>query len=174
MAVIRTSAAKTFGAENLIFVPTIANINAPTVAEITGASSLDLTGYFYDDTGRPSQSTNRVTRKRRVYDTVQYEQIGITQMTGGEFMYAIDPQAAAASNGKKAYEKLAPGTTGYLVRRAAVNADTAVAIGQFVSVFPIEVGPQLDVNAGEGETAEAGIAQAFAITGPAAILKAVA
>lgn len=173
MAVIRTNPAKTFGAENFVFLTTVADIQAIKLSEATAGSSLDMTGYFYDDTGRPSQSTNRVQRKRRVSDTVQYEQIGVTTLQGGELMYAVDPQAAAASNGKKALEKLPEGTTGYLLRRQAVANGTAFAVGQFYDAWPIEVGPQMATNAGDGESAEAAITQTFAITGPSATIKAI-
>lgn len=171
MAVIRPGAAKTFGRTNFVFLTTALDIQAIKLSEATAAGSLDMTGYFFDDTGKPGQSTNRVTRKRRVYDTVTYEQIGVTQLTGGEFSYAVDPQAAALSNGKKALEKLPEGTTGILLRRANVPADTAFAVGQFYSAWPIEVGPQLEGDAGDGETSESSITQTFAITGPAALIK---
>lgn len=171
-APIRPASTKAFQREKWAFVPTIANTAAPTVLEVNAAGALDISCYLYDSTGRPSQSTNRVTTERRICDGAQYQQVGITTYEGGEMLYAYDPQAAAASNGKKAAEKMVAGTTGYLVRRLGVDVNTDFAASQFVDVFPVEFGPAMTTKVGDGETAEVGKTQSFAITGPPAFDKA--
>lgn len=163
---LRPTPASTYGKENWVFVPTIASGTlAPTVAEISGASALDITNILFADTGKPSQSTNRVTAERRLGDTVLAEFIGATTLTGGELHYQHDPQSAAASNGKKAYEKFtAAGTTGYLVQRQGTAKATAYAAGQFVNVYPAQIGPSFPSDAGDAESGEAGMVATFAIT----------
>lgn len=173
-APIRPASTKAFQREKWVFVPTIASITAPTVAEVTGASTLDVSCYLFDSTGRPAQNTNRVTLERRICDGAQYEQIGTTTYTGGDMMYAVDPQAAAASTGKKAWEKFPDGTTGFLVRRLGIDVNTDLAAGQFVDVFPVSFGPAMPTTVGDNDSAEVGISQAFAITAPPAFIKAVA
>ena len=174
-APINPGSTKTFGKEKWAYVVTIANTSAPSVGtEIGAASSLDISCFLYDDFDRPSKSTNTVSKKRRVCDTVVYQQIGTTTYGGGELTYSVDPQAAAGSNAKKAMEKLPAGTVGYLVRRLGLDVNTDFAAGQFVDVFPIEVGPQLPGNMGDGESAEAGISQTFVITAAPAFIKALA
>lgn len=173
-APIRPAATKTFQREKWVFVPTIASTSAPTVAEVNAAGALDLSCYLLADSGKPAQNTNRVTLARRLCDGAQYEQIGTTNYTGGDARYAVNPQAAANSDPKKAYEKLAEGTTGYLVRRLGVAVATDFAAGQFVDVFPVEFGPAMPMPSSEGEEQEAIIMQSFAVTGPPAFIKAIA
>lgn len=161
---IRPAGAKVFGKKNWIFVPAIADTTAPTVAEITGATALDVSCYFYNSTGAPDVNQNRVQAPQRVCDTQQFEQLGLAQWQGGDMRYAVDPQAASGSDGKKALEKFAEGTTGFLVKRTGVAVDTAVTAGQFVTVYPVALGTPVETEEGDGEAAEAAIKQAFAIT----------
>lgn len=161
---IRPSAALTYGRENWIFVPTIADPSAPTATEINSASGLDISRILFASTGQPDQSTNRVTAERRLADTTVSERIGDTSFTGGDMLYAFDPQAAAGADGKKLWELIPGGTEGYLVRRMGVSRATAVAAGQFVDVFPVEFGPSMPVKSGEGESSEAAAKCAFAVT----------
>ena len=161
---LRPAATKTFGRENWIFVPTIADKGAPTAVEVTAASALDITRIAFGTTGRPAQSTNRTTAERRLGDTQTYESIGTSTVTGGDLVYAFADQAAAGSDGKKLYEKIPAGTTGYLVERVGVSRDLAPAAGQFVNVYPVEFGPSFPARAGDGESAESAMTAAFAVT----------
>lgn len=171
-APIRPASAKAFKREKLLWVPTIADINAPKVTELTAASALDISCTLFDSFARPSQNTNAVTRERRVCDGEQYEQIGITTYSGGELPYALDPQAIAGADGKKTWEKFIAGATGFLVRRLGIDVNTDVAIGQFVDVFPLEVGPSMPSKQGDGESAEVSGVATYVVTGPPAFLKA--
>lgn len=173
-APIRPASTKTYGKEKWSFVATIASIASPTALEINAGTSLDVSCYLFDSSDRPTQNTNRVTRERRICDKASFEQIGTTTYGGGNLMYAVDPQAAALSDGKKAFEKLPEGTVGFLVRRLGIDVNTDFAVGQFVDVFPIEVGPQMPTRQGDGESSEAAITQAFAVTSPPAFIKAIA
>ena len=173
-APINPGSTKAFGREKWIFAPTIASTSAPTVAELTGASALDVSCFLFSESARPSQNTNLVTKQRRICDTNQYQQIGVTTYSGGELTYSLDPQAAAASNPKKAYEKFPAGTTGYLVRRLGIDVNTDIVAAQFVDVFPVELGPPMPTVIGDGETAEVGAVNTFAITAAPQFVKAVA
>lgn len=166
---LRPDPTKIFGRENWIFVPTIANKTAPTALEVNAASALDVTRIAFADTGRPAQTTNRATAPRRLGDTKTYEFIGESSVTGGDMTYAFADQAAAASDGKKLYEKIPAGTTGYLVERKGVARATTPAVGQFVNVYPVEFGPSFPSQNGDGEGAESAMTAAFAVTGDPAI-----
>lgn len=163
---LRPAANKVYARENWIYVPTIASATkAPTVAEATGASALDVTNIvFADGAPAPSMTTNRVKQNRRLGDTQLAEFIGETSHEGGEVTYQFDPQAAAASDGKKAWEKIPAGTTGFLVRRLGVGKAAAVAAGQFVDSYPVEFGPSQPTKSGDGEAAETAARCTFAIT----------
>ncbi len=62
---MRPDPAVTYGRENWIWVPAIANIQAPKLTEVTATSALDITDILFDASGEPTQSTNRVTAERR-------------------------------------------------------------------------------------------------------------
>lgn len=173
-APIRPNPVKTFGKDKWVFVATISSIAAPTAAEVTHATVLDITMMAFDGDGYPTQSTNRPVTERRIGDTIQYEQIGIQNISGGTMMFAIQPQAAGASDGKKAWEKFVAGTTGYLVRRMGTAVATDLAAGQFVTVYPVEYGAPFPMIVGEGESGEAGFASDYAVTGPISGLVAIA
>ncbi|HET8614290.1 MAG TPA: hypothetical protein VFL94_02110 [Actinomycetales bacterium] len=172
-APIRPAAAKAYGREKWLFVPAIADPDAPKVTEINAGGGLDMSCYFYTDSGRPDVSQNRVQAPQRICDTEQFESLGSASWTGGDALYAVDPQGATGSDGKKALETLPEGTTGFLVRRFGIQVDDDVATGDFVSAFPVEWGVVLDTTEGDGEAAEVAIKQAYAITGRPSILKAV-
>jgi hypothetical protein len=174
-APINPASTKVFGKDKWVFVVTIANISSPTAAECTAGTTLDVSCYLFDDQfDRPSKNTNTVTKSRRVCDTALYSQIGTTTYEGGNMAYAVQPQAAALSDGKKAWEKFPAGTVGYLVRRMGIDVATDLAVGQFVDVYPVELGPSMPTSIGEGEAAEAGAMCTFAITSAPAFIKALA
>jgi hypothetical protein len=128
---------------------------------------------FFDSSSTPSQSTNMARAPKRVGDAETYEFVGESTATIGEVRYAFNPQGAALSDGKKAFEKLVPGTTGFLVYRYGIDRDSDLATGQFVTSYPVELGPQQETEEGDGEGAEVAIVQSVAQTGPKSLNKAV-
>jgi len=163
---LRPPATKTFGRENWLFVPAIADPSAPTVSELTAVSALDITRIVFASTARPTQSTNVTEAARRLGDTVVGQNIGTSTVTGGEMRYAFADQAAAGADGKKLFEKIPGGTAGYLVQRKGVARATAVAADQFVNVYPVEFGPSFPADEGDGESSESAMVCTFAITDP--------
>lgn len=165
---LRPTANKVYARENWIFIPTIASaVLAPTVAEATGASALDVTNIvFADGAPAPSMTTNRVKQNRRLGDTQLAEFIGETSHEGGEVTYQFDPTAATSTDGVKLWEKIPEGTTGYLAHRMGVPKATAIAAGQFLAaVYPVEFGPSTPIKSGDGEAAETAARCTFAVTG---------
>ena len=166
-APINPAAVSLFGKDNWYFVTTIASAALiPTAVEVNAASSLDVTDMLFADTGQPTQATNRVTQERRYGTTTQAEFVGASTFTGGELHYQHNPQAAAATDGKKAFEKFGgtAGTTGYLVQRSGLAKATTPAAGQFVNCYPVQIGPSFPAPAGDGEASEAGMVATFAVT----------
>lgn len=164
---LRPNPVKTLARENWVFVPTIADTSAPTVAEITGAAALDITRIlFADGAPAPQQNTTSVEQNKRFGDAVVRQFIGTTTYGGGEMRYQFDPQAAAGSNGKKAYEKFGGSTnvTGYLVLRQGVARAVAFTAGQFVDVYPVEIGPGQPTRSGDGDNAETAAASTFVVS----------
>lgn len=166
-APIRPTPVKAYTRDKWAFVPTIAaTTQIPTTLEANAVGSLDISLMAFDDTGKPAQSTNRPTKPKRLGDAAVYEQIGDVTFTGGTMLVQMDPQAAAGSNGKKAWEKFVAGTTGYLVRRIGLPIVTDFTAGQFVDVYPVEYGVPMPTTQGDGETAEAAFSVEYAVTGP--------
>lgn len=164
---LRPAGTKHYLRDKWVFVPTGAyDPEAPSLALLEAASALDVTKMLFASSARPSQSTNLARAPKRVGDGETYEFVGETQATFGEMRYAFNPQAAAASDGKKAYEKFPAGTTGWMVNRLGIDRDTDLEIGQFVTSYPVEVGPQHETPEGDGEGAEVAIVQTVAQTGP--------
>lgn len=146
----------------------------PSLAILTGGTALDVSKMFFLSSARPSESTNLARAPKRIGDGESYEFIGESQATIGEVRYAVDPQAAALSTGKKCFEKLPAGTTGHVVVRYGIDRDTDLALAQFVTSYPFEAGPQNEDEEGDAEGAEVAIAQTFAQTGPKGLFKAIA
>jgi hypothetical protein len=165
-APVRPASVSTYGRDKWWFVPTFTDYTAPKLSELNAGGSLDVSCYLFDSTDKPTVENNRVTKNRRICDTAEYEQIGNAKFNGGNLQYAIDPQAAAGSNGKKALETLTPGSSGFLVRRLGIDVQTDPAVGNFVNVYPIQLGNSHIQPIGDGETEEASVTQPFAITGP--------
>lgn len=173
-APVRPASTKAYLRRKVIIVTDAAYDPAnPSLAILTGATALDVTKMFFMSAARPSSSTNLARAPKRVGDGVSYEFVGETQETIGEIRYAVDPQAAALSTGKKCFEKLPEGTTGHVVIRYGIDRDTDLATTQFVSSYPFEGGPQNEDEEGDAEGAEVAIRQTFAQTGPKQLFKAV-
>lgn len=172
-APIRPAATKAYLRSKWVFVPTLTSQTAPSLAELNGASALDVTKMFYASSAQPSQSTNLARGPRRLGDAETYEFVGESQSSFGEVRYSFNPQGAALSDGKKAFEKFPSGTTGFMVQRLGIDRDTDLAVGQFVTVYPVEFGPQHETTEGDAEGAEVAIVQTVAQTGPKSLNKAV-
>jgi hypothetical protein len=175
---IRPDAALTFKRKNWFYVPAggFADYTDPLTSELAAGSVLDFSRMaFRDGTTAPTQTTNRVRALDRLADDVNYERKGITQLTGGTLLYATDPQAVAASEAKEAWETFLGGPDGgFIVRRLNVGRAVAPTTGQFVTIYPADLGPSLELEVGEGEAAEVGGECEYFIRGPIAQMVALA
>lgn len=124
-------------------VPTIADITAPTDDEINAVLGLNITCFLLAEQEGVTSTTEKVALARLLCETTTTEGIGETTWTMADLVGVFDPQAAAASDGKKAWELFEDGFTGYLVRRQGVvsNVDADVTAGQFVDIVPVSTGP---------------------------------
>jgi hypothetical protein len=171
---IRPDAGKQYGQDNWLLATVIASpTGAPTVAEMTAVSTLDITRMLFASSGRPTANTNLGEAPPRVGDTDTYQRVGKKQYGGGELRYAINDQAAAGSDPKKLYEKILAGGNFKLINRRHLGRAVAPAAGQFVHTYPIELGTSDPVPEGDAEFAEGAMTASFAITGPPSIMVAV-
>lgn len=134
---------------SVFWVPTIANIAAPDLSsELT--AKFDLSCYLLADGWEFSTDSNKGTAPRRVCQVSQFERFTTSTYKLKDLKYIIQPQSAAASDGKDAYEALTPGLDGYFVERLGMDPDTALAAGQFVNVIPVTLGEQT-IMGGDGD-----------------------
>lgn len=155
------------GKDTWWLVPTIADITAPTDAEINAALGLNVTCFLLAEQEGVTGTTEKVALARLLCETSTTEGLGDTTFSMADMQIVFDPQAASGSDGKKAWELIQDGFTGYAVRRQGVKSgdDADVTDGQFVDVVPIETGIAIP---GKSSTDAAGIytaTTAVAITG---------
>lgn len=124
------------------FVPTLANPELPTLAELTAGDAFDATCYFRADAFviNHEQETKDDTR---LCDDSARESLGLSKYTlADDLSYINDPQAAPASPGNLAEDAFVAGTTGYFVVRGGLKSSTAFAAGQMVTVYAVTFGDQ--------------------------------
>jgi hypothetical protein len=146
---------RTYGMDAWAWVPAIANTSAPTVAEVTAVTGLNISCYILGEQDGASADVERVTLPRLKCETQTYEVVGETKWTHANLVIVVHPQAAALSNGKKGWEAIDDLETGFLVRRFGILPATDFATGQFVNVYPGQMGVKV---MRESATDAAGIA----------------
>lgn len=167
MTMIYPEGVSTLGNTKHIWVASIADPEAPTLAELTAAApgALDISCALYAGVFAPTQSVNRAAAPRRSCERDQFERTTSVTRSVPDISYAISPQAAAGSDGKKAYETLAEGKVGFIVERMGLDARTSdLATGQFVNVYSVTLGPALIVAPNE-DGSEYQVTQAIDLNG---------
>lgn len=166
---LRPTPAKAYTRENWFFIPVIASATlAPTIAEATALTALDITNMLYrDQAPNPESTTEMVKQEPRLGDDVTYEYVGATEITGGRITMQFNSQAAALADAVKAWEKFAiGGVTGFMANRVNVPKATNLLAGQFLHVYPAEFGPFTPTKAGQGTNAEEAMVGSWAVTAP--------
>lgn len=167
MTIIMPEAVPTLAAVATKWVASIADLNAPLLTEVNTAApaSLDLSCALYAGVPQVTQSASKTAMRRRACTRETYERTTSVTRAIPDISYAIEPQAVAASDGVKAYETLTEGLSGYLVQRYGPDAKATWAVGQFVWILPVVLGPAL-VIAPEGDDGEFQVTQVVDLTGP--------
>lgn len=131
------------GKDSWWYVPAIADIDTPTALEINATSGLNISCFLLAEQEGVTANTEKAALARLLCETSSQEALGATTWSLADITGVFDPQAAAGSDGKKAWEKLKAGGPGYLVRRQGVISatDADVTVGQFVDVFRVETAP---------------------------------
>lgn len=160
---------KTAGMSKVIFVASIADPTAPTVAEITAGIPIEcyiMPGQF------PISVTDNIDTDSRYCDDQTFGTIGQSAWTFGPAVYIWDPQGDGTEAGNKAYGTLTRGTNGYICQRDGVDISTAIAADDILTfVAPVECGTQAPTplpdtsTGGGGQVSKFTITQAFATRG---------
>lgn len=119
-------------------VAAIADLDAPTVAELNAGSSTALTCYLTDQGWQPSTSEETATDPR-LCSRATFEKRGRYQ-DSLTVVYVYNPKSPSNDEARLA---LPAGTTGYLVARWGDDFEDAWAAGDIVDVIPFEAGVQM-------------------------------
>lgn len=115
----------------VLFVPTIANPAAPTVAELSAGTVVPLTYSLVPDGFRHETTENTITSGR--YTLKQVLDLPGTVTDSLEVQYVVNSPAE---------ETLEEGVTGFIVHRLGVPNETEPAAAQKVDVLPVRAGVQ--------------------------------
>ena len=153
------------GKESVIYVPTIANVAAPTVAELTAAGAVNISCYL---SGFQPQGEQGATEDRRLCSEQVFETPGDVKVSIDNLEYVYYPQSAPSDPNNKAYDIMKKDVVGYLVDRRGLNARTsAIAATQRCDVYPIRLGEQFRTPVDPGtEGQKFRIQQKAFVTGP--------
>jgi hypothetical protein len=124
-------------------VPTIADTDSPTLAELNVAGAVDISCYLTGGGWKPSLSEQVITDER-LCTTQTYEQKGRSQR-GLEVEYIDNTNSPNATTFNKAKDTLVPGSEHYLVVRTGLPYDTALAATQKVTIYPVTAGEYNDM-----------------------------
>lgn len=128
------------------FVDTIANQNAPTVAELTAGLELECQ-ITPDGLGREaSDESVDTSRLCSVFTTMQ---VGRTSFECSLTLVRLDESVAGVVD--TAYDTLVKGKKGFLVIRDNKSAQTAYAAGDEVEVYPVQCGTRSKANPAANE-----------------------
>jgi len=163
MPIVTPDGVQAEGNVGVWFVSTITT-SAPTVAQINAGKA--LAGYIKGGTFTPT-ADQATGDDRRLASRESYQVLGRVTRGFDEVAMVYDPQNATPSE-NEAYLTLTEGTTGYIVIRWGIDADTAVAATQKVDIVPIECGAIRKVGPAENdEFARLTFTQKWGVTGPA-------
>lgn len=169
-AIVKPAGVRTFANKRVFWVPTLTE-GAPTVAQVTAGTVTELTQLLYaEGTGRPGADVGRVNSPRRVGSSTVEESFATVTRNYGDLLYSEDPQAADAAAANKARTNLVPWDEGYLVEYPGLSAEdggasTALVIGVKGRYYKAQLGPQIDDQTGDGEGDEFAIRQPVSIKG---------
>lgn len=127
------------GMLKVAFVATLAVPSAPSVTELSAATTVDATCYLTSFT--PNAEAQAI-EDRRLCSKQVFEDFGTVTYTIGDITYVYDTQNAG-SDDQKLYEALPTGTVGFLVVAWGKDADEAWASGDVVDVYPVKMGPRV-------------------------------
>lgn len=119
-----------------------ASLASIPVASITAGENVSC--HLYGD-WMPTASTDKVSRQRKMCQTKIARSLGTTTWETPAFQYSYRPQSVgtAGAPGNEAYEAMPEGAVVYAVQRLGKDSRSALAAGDKIRVWPLELGPQV-------------------------------
>lgn len=162
MALISPAGVATARNRNVIWVDAIADITAPTVAELTSpATSIDFSCWLNADWDGPSGDQSKETDERWCGN--KFESMGDIEYTVAQLKYVVDPQATDAEGANRLSAFLTEGKRGFLVMRRGKGMDKPVVAGDKVDIYTVELGKPMPAPTASNEKLKD--QQSVAVTG---------
>lgn len=138
----------TAGRVGLWWVPTIANVNAPTVAELNAGINITNAVYGFGD-----GATQAKVERRKYGYAASVQSFGRVSFAPPALEWDTDPQGTAVGTDYDYETTLVEGATGFLVHRRDVEPDDDFAAAQKVDVRQASLGyvARVDVGDTDGE-----------------------
>lgn len=130
------------GNVKVVWVPAIADQDAPLATELVAAGALDITCGIVGG-GFTTSAEQTTTQDVRLCSRQVFEDLGDVTYSIEEIEYIITPQDETPTGENAIYNTLAPGTTGYIVVRWGKDYADALAAGDVVDVYHVTLGPQI-------------------------------
>lgn len=127
----------------VLWVPAIADMNAPKMSEASAPSAVDITCYLVDSKVGVTKDQSSIT-DRRMCMTTGRQVPGAASLSSDDIVYVYDPQAPEGDPMNKAADVLAEQEVGFFLIRRGMPYTTALAAGQFVEVRHDQLGVRWD------------------------------
>lgn len=139
---VRPGSVPADGRLKVVYVPALATPAAPKLTEVNAAGALDVSCYLTQDGWSTGTEQASVTDDRLCSDQ-SYERPGRLSESLS-LMYVYDPQDTAVGGDNQAYLKFLQDSEGYFVARYGKRFEEAFAVGDIVSVRPVQFGVQIE------------------------------
>ncbi|WP_436702407.1 hypothetical protein [Nocardioides sp. BYT-33-1] len=161
---IQPALQRSFGNDGWGFVTAVADIQVPKLTELDAVTGFILSCSLFGEQGDPTVTQEKVTLPRILCQTQQFEVNGTVTFAMPDLIVSFSPQAAAGSDGKKAWETMTDQLNGFLWRRQNVPARDALAVGQFVDIIPVQLGDKVPGKTSTGADGVYSFTQGASIT----------
>lgn len=145
----------------------IQSLTAPGAISLAGdvndATTVNVSCFLYGG-GVGTETTNKVTRPRRLCTTREFQSFGSTTYEVTDLSYGYNPQEDDTDDANAMKAALTPGTKVVIAVRKGLDAeDAAYAASQVVDLWYVELGPQNRGVTGDGEGDEYAINQPLTV-----------
>lgn len=156
------------GKQTFWLVPAIADPEAPTAAEINAATGINLSCTLLKSFTGLTPTFNKVALEDYLCETESVEGNDNTTWAMADIVGGFDPQSAANSDDKRAFEFLREPFLGFAVFRNGIVANQATpeaVVGQFVNVAPVDITAAVDASSGAESSSIAKFMAGVSVTG---------
>lgn len=148
MAVLQPAGIASWKHQNVWWADAIADVQAPTLAEVTSqTAAIDLSCFIDAAWGAFSAEQGKESDER--WCGVKFESLSEVEYTIDDLIYVTDPQNPTSDTGR-ASVMLAEGKRGFLIFRRGIHMDTPLKVGDVVDILAAQLGAATPEKAEKG------------------------